>query len=517
MQQAASLQPRDPHIQHDLGLTCLEGGQPALAIGAFKQAVALRPGFSEAWWRLGVAFEMSGDAEQAIQSLSRAVELKPDLHDAAFRLGRLLEGQGRQTMALSRYDALLTLLPPCEMRDMVQARALLIQKRDAELVALLTAATHTYPKSTAVSALLGFVLTEAGDFAGAEKALSHALRLNPGAVELYYDLVRCRRITAADSALVHNMRFAATRPRPDGQAAIKLQLALGKACDDLGDYASAMAAYDAADAVRRRFILFDPMEFDQRIDRIIARSTGLAFPAMGVTANRRAVFVVGMPRSGTTLCEQILSSHPLIAGAGELHFWERRARIVESSAPGGAGGAAEMGQAYLDYLAGLEPDAARVIDKMPTNFLCLDLIAAALPGAVIVHCRRSPLDTALSIHQTFFSEQRDFPTGGSDLVDYYRGYERLMQHWRKVLPPERFVEVDYEALVANPRPVVEGMLELIGVEWDDRCLSPQNNDRAVRTASKWQARQPIYQTAVAKWRNYLPYLGPLAALVPTED
>jgi hypothetical protein len=164
----------------------------------------------------------------------------------------------------------------------------------------------------------------------------------------------------------------------------------------------------------------------------------------------------------------------------------------------------------------IAPTAARVTDKMPFNFLWAGLVHLAFPQAVIIHCRRAAIDTALSIHQTHFRPGLAFPTGGAELVAYFRDYQRLIDHWRSVLPADRFLEVDYEDLTRAPEPVIRRIIAACGLAWDDACLRPESNPRAVNTPSKWQARQPIYRTSVKRWRQYEPWLGPLRALVDVK-
>jgi len=225
-----------------------------------------------------------------------------------------------------------------------------------------------------------------------------------------------------------------------------------------------------------------------------------------------------MPRSGTTLVEQIISNHPEVGAGGELHFWNERGAVWHQS---GAGtDTAFLAKAAADYLGVLRtiaPKAARVTDKMPFNFLWAGLIHVAFPRAVIIHCRRAAVDTALSIHQTHFHPSLAFPTGGSELVIYFRSYQRLVDHWRSVLPQARFIEVDYEELTRAPEPVIRRIIATCGLAWDDACLRPECNPRAVRTPSKWQARQPIYRNSVARWRRYEPWLGLLRPLVDDSE
>jgi LPS sulfotransferase NodH len=232
------------------------------------------------------------------------------------------------------------------------------------------------------------------------------------------------------------------------------------------------------------------------------------------------VLILGMPRSGTTLVEQIISMHPEVAAGGELQFWPEHGPAWLSA---GADGNEKpfvlsefLGQAATDYLGVLRAiglKAARVTDKMPFNFLWAGLIQVAFPRATIIHCRRDAIDTALSIHQTHFHPSLAFPTGGAELVAYFRTYERLMNHWRSVLAADRFLEVDYEELTCAPDPVIRRIIAACGLRWNAACLRPELNSRAVKTPSKWQARQPIYRPSVARWRRYEPWLGPMRALV----
>jgi hypothetical protein len=297
----------------------------------------------------------------------------------------------------------------------------------------------------------------------------------------------------------------------------KVHLAIGKAIDDLGDFAAAMEAFDAAEAVRDTKCPFRLAAFEAQVDRIIARfdSARLTRATPTGTDDPTPVFIVGLPRSGTTLCEQIVSAHADVFGADELLFWGERAPLLDVAADEAPGAALidEAAKDYLSLLRSLAPTAARVTDKMPFNFLWLGLITLALPNATIIHCRRRLVDTALSIHQTHFALRLDMPTGGEALVGYCRGYERLMDHWRRALPEGRLVEVDYEELTREPEPVIRRLISAIGLDWDPACLKPESNPRIVNTPSKWQARQPIYRTAVDRWRRYEPYLGPLRALV----
>jgi hypothetical protein len=331
----------------------------------------------------------------------------------------------------------------------------------------------------------------------------------------YYDLVRCRTVTSSDNGLLQAMQAALATPGLELGQRQRLHLAVGKAAEDLGDYALAMQHFDAADSVRRGAASFDSAAFSILIDRVIARCTPeflARAPELGCD-DATPVFIIGMPRSGTTLVEQIVSMHPEVEAGGELNFWNQRG--PEWLRPGADEDAllAKAAADYLGVLHAIAPTAARVTDKMPFNFLWAGLIHVTFPRAVIIHCRRAAIDTALSIHQTHFHPSMPFPTGGAELVAYFRGYQRLIDHWRSVLPADRFIEVDYEDLTRAPEPAIRRIIAACGLAWHEACLRPESNPRAVKTPSKWQTRQPIYRTSVERWRRYEPWLGPLRSLV----
>jgi hypothetical protein len=283
----------------------------------------------------------------------------------------------------------------------------------------------------------------------------------------------------------------------------------------LGDYEGAMGHFDAANGIRSAMVRFDQAATASHVDRIIAHFTPafLAAHAGLGTADPTPLLIVGMPRSGTTLVEQIVSCHPAIAAGGELMYWVPFDTKVTADAldltPEWAHASAA---GYLGTLRSISATAARVTDKMPFNFLLVGLIHLLLPGARIIHCRRDPIDTCLSIYSIFFEGRMEFATSKANLAFYYRQYARLMEHWRAVLPPDRFIEVQYERLIDNREAETRRLIAFTGLDWDDACLVPEKNERAVRTASVWQVRRPVYSSSVERWRRYEPWLGELAGL-----
>ena len=519
---AALLQPSNAIIQHDLGLACLEVGRVPDAIAALQRAVASDPSYADAYFRLGIALEKLGNIGGAIAAYDRATKLLPSLTEAWFRAGALAYTLGYREKAIGCFRRAAATGDRNSFSRLGKVRALLIEDRNQEAEQMLRETLVADPRNAMAYDLLGNLLSEFGRFDEARECFQRAVAITPLLAGSYYDLVRCRPVTSDDDGLLQVMQAALATPGLEAGQGLRLHLAIGKAAEDLGDYGLAMHHFDAADAVRRGSGSFDSARFSTEIDRLIARCTPELIARAPELGSRDAtpVLIIGMPRSGTTLVEQIVSMHPEVGAGGELHFWNQRgaewhrSRLDGNETPFVATEfLAKAAADYLGVLRAMAPTAARVTDKMPFNFLWAGLIHVAFPRAVIIHCRRAAVDTALSIHQTHFHPSMAFPTGGPELVAYFRSYQRLIGHWRSVLPADRFLEVDYENLTRAPEPVIRRIIAASGLAWNDACLRPESNPRAVKTPSKWQTRQPIYRTSIARWRRYEPWLGPLRALV----
>jgi Flp pilus assembly protein TadD len=487
------------------------------AIAALQSAVASNPRYTDAYFRLGIALEKLGDFGGAIVAYDRATELLPSLTEAWFRAGALVYTLGHRDEAIGCFRRAAATGPKTSFGRLGAARALLTEDRDAEAERVLRRTLALDPRNAMAYDLLGSLLAEFGRFAEAHDCFARAIAISPLMAGSYYDLVRCRPVTTADDDLLAGMETALVTPGLEVAQRLRVHLALGKAADDLGEYAQAMQHFDRADAVRRASASFDLTLFDRQINRLIARCTPdlVARASEPSSGDATPVLIIGMPRSGTTLVEQIVSSHPDVAAGGELHFWNMRGAMWQQAGQA-ATEAPFLGQAaneYLGLLRAIGPKTARVTDKMPFNFLWAGLIHLAFPRATIIHCHRAAIDTALSIHQTHFHPGLAFPTGGAELVGYFRSYQRLTDHWRRLLPADRLIEVDYEDLTRAPEPVIRRIIAGCGLAWDDSCLYPERNPRAVKTPSKWQTRQPIYRSSVERWRRYEPWLGPLRALL----
>jgi tetratricopeptide (TPR) repeat protein len=395
------------------------------------------------------------------------------------------------------------------------ARALLIKDRNREAEQVLREMLVADPTNAMAYDLLGSVLSELGRFDEARACFERTVALSPMLAGSYYDLVRCRPVTNNEKGLLQAMQSALATPGLETQQRLRLHLAIGKAAEDLGDHGLAMQHFDFADGVRRSSAVFDSAAFSIETDRLISRCKPefVARAREFGSDDATPILIIGMPRSGTTLVEQIVSMHPEVGAGGELNFWNERGAVWHRSGREEKSFFTKASADYLGVLRAIAPKAARVTDKMPFNFLWVGLIHVAFPRATIIHCRRAAVDTALSIHQTFFHPALAFPTGGAELVAYFHSYQRLIDHWRSVLPADRYLEVDYEKLTGAPEPAIRRIIAACGLAWNDACLRPESNPRTVKTPSKWQTRQPIYRSSVERWRRYEPWLGALRELV----
>jgi len=499
-----------------------EAGRWGEAIPALREIARLDPSSAEAHHDLGVTCLRCGHAADAAVALQRAVELRPGFPSALAALAEALDQLGREREAAAAFHRASRAAADPADRQIYLAKALMLDDRLEEAERELQRARVLAPTRAAPSYLLGQLQSQRGRFEAAREHLTRAIELAPEEPYAFSDLVIARRMSDSDRPLLMRMQALAERPGLDETLRINVHFGLGKAFDDLGDRATAMRHYDTANRLKAMSVRLDRPPLVGHFDSLISGFTAEALDktARAVARPRQQddglpLLILGMPRSGTTLVEQVLSSHPAVAAGGELSFWKERLDVWTISKQRNIDAAviAQTAEAYRTLLRRIDPRALRVTDKAPGNFQRIWLIRLAFPEARIVHCRRNPVDTCLSILFTHFKGPHDYAYDRAELVFYYRQYQRLMEHWRRVLPPDRFMDVDYEQLVADREPTTRRLVAFCGLEWDDACLAPERNERAVKTASRWQARQPVYATSVERWRRYEPWLGELRALL----
>jgi tetratricopeptide (TPR) repeat protein len=489
------------------------------AARCYRDLLTRTPGSGRLHANLGHVLHCLGDFRVAAEHCRRAIELEPMLPEAHLHLGNSLLALNAVYEAEDAYRAGLEVAPDHAALHTAHAMAQRAVGRLADAEASTRRALALRPDAADTLALLGSLAIDHGRFTEAEELLRKALAIDPELPEALTSLMAVRKMSAADAPWRDAAERALARGLPVAHA-INLHHALGKYYDDVDDRDAAFEHHKLGNELARRSRLrYDRAEMSERVMRTITAFNREALAALrsGGLASDRPVFVVGMPRSGTSLTEQILASHPEVHGAGELLYWifaadaERSATSEQRAAR-----ISELGRAYLEGLATQAPAASRVVDKLPVNFRNIGLIHAALPGARFIHLERNPLDTCLSIYFQGFSAAHPYATDFGDLAHYFHEYRRLMAHWRAVLPPQTLLEVQYEDLVDDPEGWSRRMLAHIGLPWDPRCLEFHRTDRPVLTASNWQVRQPISRSSVGRWRRYERFIGPLREALGDE-
>ena len=555
-ERALEVAPDFVEAHYNLGVALAEQDDLEPAIAAYRAALAHDPEHTSALLNLGALLRRQGDAEGAIESYRQALEIKSDLAAAHINLGNLLQQEGnleeaeaafRKGVAAAPDDALAWL----SLGNFLKAKGAFDEaigcyrrgaEREPNLAVIvinlgnallekgeLDAALEQYrqalamePESAEAYFNLSVGLRQQGKFDAARQALERAIAIRPVYAEALAATTELRAFTEDDREIAR-LRAALDKEERSPEQRIHLNFALGKIYDDLGRYDEAFAHFRVANRLKDA-----EMGFDAAANAALVRRLRDTFDGDFLSARRDwgvpselPVFVLGMPRSGTTLVEQILSSHPAVCGAGELRKLGEIADALparlgtepsfpECAALLDAAGVESLAREYLDFLGGFAAEAARITDKMPHNFLRLGLIALLLPAARIVHCRRDPLDTCLSCYFQHFGSPYEFAYDLDSLGAYYRDYEALMAHWGKVLPGA-MLELQYEDLVADQEGVSREIVAFCGLEWDDRCLAFHDSPRPVRTASQWQVRQPLFTSSLGRWRHYEKHLGPLRA------
>lgn len=520
---ALQLYPGLSETHYFLGNALRELGVFEEAITHYREAVRSHPRFVEAMSNLGAMLRHCGRPEEALRVLSRAQHVRPNDARVLCNVGGTLLSLNRVDEALDRFSQAAKVDPGFFDAHYLQGETLRRIGRFDDALAAYRMALTLQPNDP--SAILGIaeILEMRGERTEAEALIRSLVEAEPGncrALALYASLSRGHERSRAAVALLENRL---TKGQIDRLGQIQLHYALGKLYDTVEEFEKAFSHIALAKTHVRihdkaTFEKFGPTEQTRRVNAWCRadRDFWNSLPRAN-NNDERPIFVVGMQRSGTTLAEQILATHPNVHGAGELsdigEIGERlRHRLggdypecLSRLAPNLANDAA---QRYLDHLTALSPEARRVVDKMPGNFQRLGLISLLFPKARVIHMRRDPLDTCLSIYFQNFSTTNAYAFDLRDLGAHYKAYRRLMAHWHEALTIP-VLEVPYEELVKEPDTWIRRMLAFCNLEWDDRCLRFYDTKRDVNTPSYNQVKQPIYARSVGRWKNYERHLGPL--------
>jgi tetratricopeptide (TPR) repeat protein len=516
--QAIVLDPTLSEAHNNLGLALAALGRFEEALASYRRALALDANYVDALNNLGNVLRDLGERRESVSLYARAIELDPGRPESHCNLGNVLFEFRRIEEAAASYAQALALKPDYAAAHLSLGMTLRMQGRATDAEASCRAALAIDPNCVEALSLLGELLADRGQFSEAQELFRRVIAIDPNFPFVFLSIAMHRKMTSVDSEWLQGTQALVAKRLPLRHE-ISLRYALGKYFDDVKQYDQAFDNYRQANELTKRSgLVYDATALTRRVDRIMSSFDATSMRQLQAQAHpsERPVFIVGMPRSGTSLTEQILASHSAVFGAGELTFWDTAFAAHETAALKGHVGAnlmPGMAAGYLEQLARISSDALRVVDKMPPNFMNLGLIHAAFPRARIIHMRRNPIDTCLSIYFQYFLNTHPYANDLGSLAHYYGEYVRIMNHWRRALPATTLLEIPYESLVEDQEGWIRRMVEFLGLEWDPKCLDFHRTNRVVITASKWQVRQKIHTASAGRWRNYEKFVGPLLPLI----
>ncbi len=491
--QILQIDPSHAAARNLAGIAAFQLGEHDVAADHFRRAIVTDPYNPKFYRNLGNVHRDLRELDEAVSCYRRALQINPDSAPEQVNLARTLVDQGKLDEAAEHHRQAL----------------------------------RVDPEYGNAHNGLGNVFRQKGDFQQAKGHYNRAIELNPDLGVTYRSLVEMKRYTSPDCQEVRQVEAILARDDVPQRTREYLNFAMGKVYDDCGQWDRAFGHFRAANELADA--TFDEQECADQADnmiRIFGEPLLRETTRVGLDDDL-LVFIVGMPRSGTTLVEQIISSHPQVFGSGERdEAFEFAEQLLELMNPPGESGTrkvtidcqsiVDIAQEFVGLYRRMSGNAIRVTDKTPINFIILGAIAILLPKVRIIHCRRNPLDTCLSCYFRNFGTRPPYSYDLHNLGAFYRHYAKLMNHWRAVLPLQ-MMEIDYEDLVENQEHVSRKMIDFCGLEWHPDCLDFHKNGRIVRTASNWQVRQPMYHHAVARWKHYEKHLGPLKEALGWKD
>lgn len=463
-----------------------EKGDYQLAEQFYRQALMLEPENVDILHRLAVLMLLAEQFSVAIPLLTKAINLQPNNAYLYYNLGLAYQGYQDIDAAIHYYKTAIN------------------KKSDFALA---------YNN-------IGVAYQHAGEFKQANKYLKTAFSLNPDCIEAYFNYTQSHKFTKNDLDVLSNIQKKLTDKHISVREKVSLYFSLGKIYDDLHQYEQAFIHYQAGNDLKYQG--FNSSQFEDyilRIIRVYTESICKKLECNDLESSKRFVFIVGMPRSGSTLTEQIIASHPVVQSGGEIGFIgdivDELPELLgtDTSYPdclltADKATMTDISMKVSAYLNNLSYNYQIITDKSPVNFLHIGLIMMLFPNSLVIHTQRDPVDTCLSCFFQNFEKQHQYSYNLKSLGHFYKQYSRLMQHWKAIFPT-RIFDMQYEQLIYNREENIKALINFIRLDWDDVCLMHRQNNKIVTTASKWQSRQPIYQTSIGRSKFYQPYIGEL--------
>lgn len=512
--------PTDAAVHNNLANAYKELARFEDAVAQYKLALRYDKKNAVIYNNLGIMFAAQDKFEDAQSCYLHAIALKPDFADPHNNLAIIYAGQGGLEAALDHWEQAIILNPQFPEALNNAGNVYRQNGRYADAEKNLKRALSIRPNFADAHFNLGIVYSELGQFDQALSHYSHAIKIKPDHVDAHYNRANIKSFTLNDPDLTALRSLAENESLPYEKRTI-VHFALAKGLDESGEYAEAFKHLRSGNQFERSRIQYDEAAEIRRFNNIANVFTKTLFNNFRSSeySTLTPVFVVGMPRSGSTLIEQILSSHPEVYGAGELSIMEAEVigflnslnpsiQYPECISSLDEDALKEAREVYLRHLE-IPDGKTRVIDKMPENFMNIGLIRLMFPHARIIHTMRDSRDTCLSCYSKHFSSGHQYSYDLGELGRHYRRYHKLMNHWREVLPKDTFLDVLYEDVVENLEAQARRLTDFCGLPWDDRCLHYYKNNRPVKTASDVQVRRKIYRNSIGRWKKYETELSPL--------
>lgn len=519
-ERAHAANPSDDEILNNLGQVLVEAQRNTDAIALLTPRARKPNAPIETHLGLGRAL-LALDRLDEAETCFRIILQKDATHlPGTIGLAKTIQQKNQTAIALEVAERALTFAPESATAHHLKGVLLGELGRGAEAKAQYQKALEIEPDHMPAVLSLGYHCLEMGDSESARAQFETVIAGDGRDFAGHLGLARIDKLTREHTTFQRLLEEAAHAEELPARQAVALHYALGKAYEDIQEHDESFRHYARGAALKRSMVRHDPARFTQVVDQIIE-----TFNAERIAALReahidsgRSIFVLGMPRSGTTLTETVIASHPAVHGGGELRDWSRLLPTDTTDParqfPLGLIGQSmhawhDIAKAYDQSVAALAGEHPFITDKMPANFTFLGVIHALLPNAKIVHVVRDPVDTCLSCFTRLFDKSQYHTYDQIELGTYYNNYRRLMNHWRRVLPDTAFYDCHYESLVQHFEPEARALIDWCGLSWDPACLTPHKTERSVRTASVTQVREPIYQSSVQKWRRVEAHLKPL--------
>lgn len=509
---ALAFNPTLSQAHSNLSIALRETGRLNEAEASARKALHFLPDSVEAQLDLAEILFVSDRYEEAETLFTDALEKLPNSARLYLKLSNVMERTNRLNEALEAVNKAIEITP-----DMPEAyhRLASVHFMGNNIEAALTAldkALEIYPNFPSALATRSEILQAHGDMEGALEATRAGMALDDSLPFLHFTLSKLKKFKDFDDPDFVRMRevekIAPNFGRPQECA---INFALHKAYEDIKDFDKSFEHLQKGNDIKRSIVNFDTASQRNSYAKhkeVYSKEFLNTFKGVG-HEDAAPIFIVGMPRSGTTLTEQIISSHPDVFGAGELHYISELEHEFGRVTPENA---KAMGERYMERIRNIEPDAATakmLTDKMPGNYMRVGKILSILPNAKIIHTNRNPVDTCLSCYKQFFARAHYWSYNLEEMAEHYHLYMDMMEHWRKIIPGS-FLEIHYEETVNDFENQARRLIDFVGLEWNDACLTPHKTKRSIMTASKGQVRQPIYKTSVEGWRRYEKQLTPLA-------